>query len=131
MKSIVNFEEFWSEESRNVVVPVDLASELELVQEVAESQRYIIPENKGLWFSVRDKKWSRTIPRTGSFYIYYDGEWMGCQWPNFDLTILKGKRYIIKLKNKFCNQDRLYYIGRPLTLDDFEIVPNPDYPGDP
>ncbi len=81
----------------------------------------------GLWFRTTDcyriddwPEWSTTIPETGGFYIYYDGKLLGCQYPNFDLVVNRSHPHILKLKG-WC------MIGRCLTLDDFEIIPNPDY----
>lgn len=89
----------------------------------------------GLWFqayTVRGEiSWSATIPQTGYFYIYYDSAPLGCQYDDFDLEVYTFNRFIIKLKNNFARNGYYYNIGRRLTLDDFEIVPNPDYKGDP
>ncbi len=85
----------------------------------------------GLWFQTYYTwDWSVTIPKRAEFRIYYDGEKLGWQYLDFDLKILEYQPHIIKLKNKFAHDLMEYYrIGRPLTLDDFEIVENPDYKG--
>jgi hypothetical protein len=91
----------------------------------------------GLWFyfyadrADRDM-WSTTIHQQGSAFIFYDGVDLGCQYLDFDLIIYNKKPQRIKLKKDFPRQhDLRYRIGRPLTMDDFEIIPNPDYRGDP
>ncbi len=69
------------------------------------------------------------------FSIYYDTELLGWQHSatqnslmQFCVRINETGKYIINLKNNFImNNDGYYYIGRPLTIDDFEIIPNPDY----
>jgi len=87
----------------------------------------------GLWFweySGRDRKWSATVPREPGFLIYYDGRILGEQWDDFDLTIYDDEPHIIRLKNKFPFREsyiRTYAVDRPITLDDFEIVKNPNY----
>jgi hypothetical protein len=84
----------------------------------------------GLWFTPNMREWSTTIPQKRGFDIYYDGMLLGRQHYYYELTIDDDKPHIIKLKNKFSNYNRWYcYISRPLTLDDFEIIPNPDYKG--
>ncbi len=93
----------------------------------------------GLWFH-----WLLNYPRSGRewvsipplecpFLIYYDGHYLGEQWVDFDLTIYDDEPHIIRLKNKFPfreNYKQTYALDRPITLDDFEIVKNPDYRGD-
>jgi hypothetical protein len=86
----------------------------------------------GLWFeycSGNKYEWSVTIPKNPIYDICYDGYYLGKQWSDFDLVIWKDTPHTIKLKNKFTNVGMYYEIGRLLTLDDFEIVQNPDYKG--
>ncbi len=86
----------------------------------------------GLWFvDVISEEWSTTIPQTGCFSIRYDGNYLGVQYSDFVLQDYNSRRFTIKLKNKFARNGHYYEVGRLLTLDDFEIVPNPDYKGDP
>jgi hypothetical protein len=88
----------------------------------------------GLWFKGwHANVWSATIPRTGDknfpYDIYYDGEELGWQRSNLDLCIHICRSRIIKLKNNF-HRDWMtkdYKVGRILTIDDFEIIPNPNY----
>ncbi len=88
----------------------------------------------GLWFCGFDGYWSATIPKETSYGIYYDGIFLGRQYHNFNLIIkIKSEDpYIIKLEDT-CDFDysgwdyAQYKIGRLLTLEDFEIIPNPDY----
>ncbi len=85
----------------------------------------------GLWFHCRSSwEWSTTISKKGAFDIYYDGHHLGGQWHDFSLTIYECKPYIIVLKNKLPISQGYKYapaFGRLLTLDDFDIIPNPDY----
>ena len=87
----------------------------------------------GLWFYSRVEcepyNWSSTIPQTAGFYIYYDGKFLGFQFHDFSLSIYKGEPHIIKLKKPFIYDGYFYDIGHILTLDDFEIVENPNYRG--
>ncbi len=86
----------------------------------------------GLWFRYVEcdrYNWSTTIPLYTS-HIYYDGRLLGIQYRNFILWVYEGRPQIINLKNNFImNNDGYYDIGRPLTLDDFEIIENPNYKG--
>jgi len=125
MKNPINFEDFWPEENKNVVVPVDLAPALKVLE--PEPKRKDV--NKGLWFRVGFGRWYKTVPRKPKFGIYYDGKYLGRQTADFDIVIWKESPHTIKLKNKFTNVGMYYEIGRLLTLDDFEIVQNPDYKG--
>jgi hypothetical protein len=72
--------------------------------------------------------WSTSIPIEGDFDIFYNGECLGCFYPDGpDLTIARDTRYIIKFRTKFYKFNDTYVPDRLLTLDDFEIVANPDY----
>ncbi len=88
----------------------------------------------GLWFRYWDGVWcwSTSIPRP-LLYIFYDGVYLGCQYANFELCVLCDKSHIIKFKNKLLVPESKYlrqcWLGRKLTLDDFEIVQNADYKG--
>jgi hypothetical protein len=89
----------------------------------------------GLWFFFYGTyEWLATTPPEGDFHIYYDGVQIGTQWSDFFLAISSDTPHIIKLKKDFPNywDGRYdgYNIGRPLPLDDFEIILNPDYKGD-
>ncbi len=87
----------------------------------------------GLWFWSDDNaEWSKTIP-PDSFAIYYDGECLGRQWPDYELSIFGDIPHIMKLKMKLdvkkgCTYT--YQFHRLLTMDDFDIVENPDYRGE-
>jgi hypothetical protein len=93
----------------------------------------------GLWFSfwnynTRIRSWSTTIPQAGSFFTLHDGWYLGYQDSSFDLTVYQDTPCIIQLKNSFpktlqSRKSAIYFIGRLLTLDDFEIIPNPNYVG--
>jgi len=92
----------------------------------------------GLWFChCGGKDWSTTIPQKygpqGTFEIFYDGRALGLYGEHsLALYIYKNLPHKINLKSKFSEgYDYWINIGRDLTLDDFEIIPNPDYPGDP
>jgi hypothetical protein len=92
----------------------------------------------GLWFYYWADpwfEWSTKIPPKLGFKIFYDGLCIGDQFGcNFDID--SGPTvgpHIIKLRKEFpletfTNMYRIK-IGRLLTLDDFEIIPNPDYLG--
>ncbi len=86
----------------------------------------------GLWFeywSGNNYEWSTAIPQEGDFYIVYDGVRLGHQYTDFDLGVFNDVQFIIKLKNNFTRSGAYEKIGRQLTMDDFEIIPNPDYKG--
>ncbi len=152
MKKPINFEDFWPEENKNVVVPVDLAPTLELemaedlIVDLAAALKVLEPKpkrknvNEGLWFRIGGfGRWCKTVPRKPNFGIYYDGKYLGRQTADFDIVIHRESQahliapcaapHTIKLKNKFTKVGMYYEIGRLLTLDDFEIVENPDYKG--
>ncbi len=89
----------------------------------------------GLWFGYSIDEddnlgWSTAIPQEDFFYILYDGVRLGHQYSDFELDVYDGKQFIIKLKNNFKLRGYFHRIGRRLTLDDFEIIPNPDCRGD-
>jgi len=129
MKNLINFEDFWLDEYRNVAVPEESLPALEVKQEVLKSKpkrkRRSIKE--GLWFQADSGRYSTTIPKKGGFEITYDGCWMGIQYRNFSLEISDQEPHMMKLKINFEWSGYIYEIGRQLTLDDFEIVENPDY----
>jgi len=89
----------------------------------------------GLWFLSSRGQWSTTIPQAGWFSILYDGERLGYQGDYFNLAFPLSKRYTIRLTKPFpivrsgpYSLPR-YDIGHRLTMDDFEIVENPNYAG--
>jgi hypothetical protein len=94
----------------------------------------------GLWFE-QYGKWSTTIPDIEeNFSIYYDGNLLGRHWKGV-LTLINNisSPYKIEIKAKFIeipNSDdylysnyRQYVVDRRLTMEDFEVIPNPDYIG--
>jgi hypothetical protein len=87
----------------------------------------------GLWFcGWSSNNWSTAIPQTGLFHIYYDGRLLGAQFRDFNLWVYEGRPHIINLKSYLTNTTSIYHrydIGRPLTIDDFEIIENPNYKG--
>jgi len=93
----------------------------------------------GLWFREwiggRGGKWLNTVPLTDEFLIYYDMQRLGYKTRTHNLVITGFYKNIIKLKHQFPIikdevGDDCYSIGRPLTLDDFAVVENPDYRGE-
>ena len=97
----------------------------------------------GLWFldderpKDRPKEWFTAIPQAGGFAIYYDGNYLGYYHNDDSLLIYDDKPHSINL-NKYSplhggylgrSHYTIYTIGRRLTMDDFEIIPNPDYKG--
>ncbi len=91
----------------------------------------------GLWFKYHDKgqgfqKWSTTIPQDGGgFAIYFDGQRLAHVWGygDYDLFIYHDKSYIVRLRGNFDRDGSYYKVGRQLTLDDFEIIENPEFRG--
>ena len=88
----------------------------------------------GLWFRGEDVDgnfcWSSTIPQAQVIYILYDGEELACQGNalHFPVFVYEKGPYIIKLKKPYSqNYWGHYQIGQYLTLEDFEIIPNPEY----
>ncbi len=87
----------------------------------------------GLWFfNFFNGEWSTTVPRPrhGGFRIYYDGEVLGDHLSNFDLELYCDGPHTIILKSGLPLRKGYidtYAFGRPITLEDFEIVKNPDY----
>jgi hypothetical protein len=87
----------------------------------------------GLWFwEYRwDFEWSATVPRQFGYRIYYDGFLLGEHRSNFDLELCcDWGPYNIILKSKLPLKKGhidTYVLDRPITLDDFEIVKNPNY----
>ena len=91
----------------------------------------------GLWF-FQDGEWFTTFPQgqlLAVVSVYYDGECLGRQWPDYELSlfgIFDNLPHIMKLKIKLelkkgCRHT--YLFDRLLTMDDFDIVENPDYRG--
>ena len=92
----------------------------------------------GLWFETWvANEWSKAIPKNHvAFSIWYNGVEIGWQREDGDLCVYSAQPYIMQVKDRFTNKAAYafcptYSVGLDLTLDDFEIVPNPDYPGDP
>jgi len=90
----------------------------------------------GLWFryfSEYEFKWSASVPQSGYYDIYYDGQRLVQLWNKFSFLIHDDKPHIAKLKIKFIKSKEGYYLVEkcPITLDDFEIMENPDYRGPP
>jgi hypothetical protein len=93
------------------------------------------PMGFGLWFETwkSDSKcrgWSTTIPPQPGFTIYYDGFEMAYYHPNFSLktllSVIRGRKpYLFKIKRhpRGIGSDS----NSPLTLQDFEIIPNINY----
>ncbi len=82
----------------------------------------------GLWFQSPNNHWSTEIPQNQSFSIYYHGECIAYQIDHypFVLQIFSGTTHTIKLKIPSVEENLLdYHVGRKLTLNDFEIIPNP------
>jgi hypothetical protein len=132
MTTLINFEDYWSEENRNVVVPVDLIPVPEGPRKVPKTNRNPKLESgkEGLWFRYWDGVWywSAAIPQEHSYIIYYDERVLGRQADNFELSIFdNGEPYLVKVKERFAHYGNRYDVGRVLTLDDFDIIPNPDY----
>jgi hypothetical protein len=91
-----------------------------------------------------DERLSAIIPQgNDAFAIFYDAEYLGCQHFDFSLSIEITSSRIIKLKETASHRhtenvilefawhstswSRVVQIGRPLTIDDFEVVKNPYY----
>ncbi len=90
----------------------------------------------GLWFKLWNTpdgdEWSTTIPPKDIFDFYFDGEKIGHNFFDNILSIYPETRHIIKLRCEYRLDDidcRYMDIGRRITLDDFEIIENPDYKG--
>ena len=143
MKNLINFEDFWPEVNRDVVVPVDLTPVPEGLEDLVavvdapreELKRKHRNVKKGLWFKLcSNEKWYDAIPLEPGVVIYYDGVELGIQFSTA-LMIYQYTLYIIKPKKGFCRRKKTrdhYFVpfdDRPLTFDDFDIVPNPDYRG--
>jgi hypothetical protein len=146
MKTLINFEDFWPEANRDVVIPGELALVPEVIQEIPKPKAKRRSRKEGLWFVSGSGKLLDTIPTRALgkndllFSIYYQGELIGEQFSDFILQIYAGTRdpYIIKLENPAFEHEPSYddvfdfpkyKIGRLLTLDDFKIVENPSYRG--
>jgi hypothetical protein len=135
MKNLINFEDFWSEENRGVIVPEELISAPEVPKPKSETKRKRRDKKKGLWFKSEGGRWATTIPGKGGFDIWYDGRWLGAQSCNFELDAMgySHQPHIIKLKKHFDiighypSNSKTYDIGRKLNIGDFEIIPNPHY----
>jgi transposase len=89
----------------------------------------------GLWFE-QYGKWSTTIPQAGSFFIWYDRELLGQCWGNLALKVWNDNPCKIQIRDsvpmvRARERGRGHYdLRRPLTLNDFEIIENPEYEPD-
>lgn len=91
----------------------------------------------GLWFkswNTHDEhQWSTTIPQySGPLRICYDGRILGSHFHDYDfeLRIWDDEPHIIALKSVFPKMgEGSYRVDRRLTMDDFDIVENPNYEG--
>jgi len=89
----------------------------------------------GLWFHHYDKgkgceEWSTSIPQDDSdFGIYFDGQRLGRFWGCGENKIFIHICYsdTISLTKDFPRVGKHYKVGHPLSLDDFEIIENPNY----
>jgi len=132
MKNLINFEDYWSDESRDVVVREEFPH-----QEISKSKRKRRDKKEGLWFKSKGGRWSKTIPSIEDFDIYYDGgELATYLWPVLFIhkLFVYESTHMIKLKREFpldrCDSiDDEYRIENGLSFDDFEIVENPKYRG--
>ncbi len=85
----------------------------------------------GLWFhcyafSRSRYEWSTTIPQEDGFHIAYDGMILGWHSATLsDTVIYDYMPYIIRFKENFNSLGK--HPGSPLSMDDFDIVPNHDY----
>jgi hypothetical protein len=93
----------------------------------------------GLWYWA-DGRWTTTIPDIEeNFSIYYDGYFFGRKFQNY-LSFFGNISYPYKINFKgnfldittrddnysgYCQ----YVVDRRLTMEDFEVIPNPDYIG--
>lgn len=95
----------------------------------------------GLWFrswsdALDDWAWSTTIPQHDKQVdIYYDGLLLGHHDLFLRLSVIRNHPHIIKLKDHFeyiegDEKASYYQLGHRLTMDDFEIIENPDCYGD-
>ncbi len=84
----------------------------------------------GLWFNpCYSDVWLTTIPSKISFQIFYDGRVLGEYYASARaLYLYIHHPHKIHLKSKFSKSPNDWFvIGRDLTLEDFEIILNPDY----
>jgi hypothetical protein len=89
----------------------------------------------GLWFDYWEDgelvSWSKQPPSTRyEFNINYHGLCLGYQLYDYGVTIFDSEPYLIKLNTLRIPHGNTYLFNRLLTLDDFEIIPNPKYKGD-
>ncbi len=91
----------------------------------------------GLWFRLWNTpsghQWSTTISQySGPLLIYYDGWTLGLHYydSDFELQVWDDGPHIIALKSVFPKVGEGWYrVDRRLTMDDFDIVENPNYEG--
>ncbi len=94
----------------------------------------------GLWFQIlggfQRGHWTTSIPQHLSYQIHYDGNWLGTKFNNV-LNISEKDKFMIKLKHpptlfpRVIINDIFAYEIDTLTLNDFEIIPNPNYKDSP
>ncbi len=76
--------------------------------------------------------WSVTFPDNDIFAVYYDGQELYVQRSCDTIRMVENYKnsHAIKIKTGFYqNSSDLFYVGKILTLDDFEVIPNPHYRG--
>ncbi len=91
----------------------------------------------GLWFRYGSRhkgySWSTTIPKKRQFYFYYDGILLAFKTKSdqLELELKQSLPYRIKLNDEFLPKKdefgTFFDLHRPLRVDDFEVVENPDY----
>lgn len=87
----------------------------------------------GLWFRSWDDiaTTTREIPVSGNFSVWYNDEFLGAQLSNMDLIVEILQPYLMALKKEeyisIEDCQRCYQLGQRLTIEDFEIIANPDY----
>jgi len=95
----------------------------------------------GLWFQIlggfQRGQWTTSIPQHQSYQIHYDGNCLGTKFPNV-LNIYNDEidEFVIKLKNASAQCHPVIagmnaYQIDTLSLNDFEIIPNPNYKDSP
>jgi hypothetical protein len=91
----------------------------------------------GLWFNFWGynnnemcvKGLSTAIPQSPGFCIYYDGVRLGTQYLDFSLRIVRTREPNLLIMKVMPKEKKagIFSFNRLLTMQDFEIAPNPDY----